>query len=172
MCMRLPGYSDIDRISHQYFKYQTMTQPSGFRRVARDIADLCELQAELIAVDSKAAVRHSGIAAALLMTAAILGLSATTATVFAIASLLHEQALWTVSNSLLAAALGAAVISGLLIVIGSLVLKKAMATLDETRSELAENLRWIKEAIIAPESSQRAEVEAMAGKRDDTRYES
>ncbi len=131
-----------------------MTQPSGFRRVARDIADLCELQAELIAVDGKAAARRSGMAAALLMIATVFGLSATTATVFALASLLHEQAQWTVSNSLLVAAAGAAVIGGLLVYAGSRVMKSAMTALDETRSELAENLRWIKEVVTTPEPSQ------------------
>jgi len=136
-----------------------MNQSSGFRRVVRDIADLCELQVELLAADGKVATRRSGIAAALLMIAAIFGLSAVVAIVLALASLLHEQAEWTVSSSLLASAGIAAVVGGLFALLGSVILKKAIAALDETRSEFAENLRWIKAAVVAPETSPRAQVD-------------
>ena len=81
-----------------------MDQPSGFRRVVRDVADLCELQFELLAVDGKIAVHRSAIAAVTLLIGAIFGLSAVVAIVLALASLLHEQAGWTISSSLLAAA--------------------------------------------------------------------
>jgi Putative Actinobacterial Holin-X, holin superfamily III len=135
-----------------------MNQPSGFRRVVRDIADLCELQLELLAVDGKVAARRSGAALALLVIAAIFGLSASVATVLALASLLYEQAEWTMSSSLLAAAGVAAVIGGLFTVLGTVILKKAKSALEETRGEFAENLRWIKAAVIAPESSPRAQV--------------
>jgi hypothetical protein len=135
-----------------------MSQSSGFRRVVRDIADLCELQFELLAVDGKLAKRHSGIAAAILTFASILGLSAALTTVLALAAILHEHAEWTIGASLLASAGIAAFIGAIFAVVGSLFLKKAMAALDESRSEFAENLRWIRAAIVAPEDSPRAQV--------------
>ncbi len=135
-----------------------MNQPSGFRRVVRDIADLCELQVELLSVDGKVAAGRSAAAAAMAMIAAIFGLTAVAAAVFALASLLHEQAHWTVSSSLLAAAGIAAAIGVLFTLIGLAIWKKAISALDETRSEFAENLRWIKAAIVAPETSPRAQV--------------
>lgn len=135
-----------------------MNQPSGFRRVVRDVADLCELQIELLAVDGKVATRRSGIAIALLLISAIFALAAITAAVIALAALLHENAHWTISSSLLAAA-GIAAAAGILFtIIGLIVLRKALSALDETRSEFAENLRWIKAVVVAPETSPRAQV--------------
>ncbi len=135
-----------------------MHQPSGFRRVVRDVADLCELQFELLAVDGKIAVQRSATAAVTLLIGAIFGLSAVVAIVLALASFLHEQAEWTISSSLLAAAAIAAVLGGMLAIIGSVILKKAMSALDETRSEFAENLRWIKAAVVAPDASPQSKV--------------
>lgn len=135
-----------------------MNQTTGFRRVVRDIADLCELQAELLAVDGRVAADRSGKAAAMLMVAAIFGVCAVAASVFALASFLHEQASWTISSSLLASAGIAAVIGVLFALVGWTIWKQALSALDETRSEFAENLRWIKAAVIAPESSPRAQV--------------
>jgi Putative Actinobacterial Holin-X, holin superfamily III len=134
-----------------------MNQPSGFRRVVRDIADLCELQVQLLAIDGKVAAGRGGAAAVVLTIAAIFGLSAVLTCLLALASLLHEQAAWTVSSSLLAAAGVAALIGGLFALIGMSFYKKAMSAFDETRSEFAENLRWLK-AAVAPETSPRAQV--------------
>ena len=136
-----------------------MNQSFGFRRVVRDIADLCELQVELLAADGKVATCRSGTAAALLVIAAIFGLSAAVTVVLALASLLHEQADWTVSSSLLASASVAVGFAACFAIVGFVVLKKAIAALDETRSELAENLRWIKAAVVAPETSPRSQVD-------------
>ncbi len=136
-----------------------MSQSTGFRRVVRDIADLCELQVELLTADGKVATRRSGTAVAILIVAAIFGLSACLATVFALASLLHEEAEWTVSSSLLASAGIAAIAGGCFAIVGFTILRKAISALDETRSEFAENLRWIKAAIVAPETSPRAQVD-------------
>ena len=103
-----------------------MNQSSGFRRVVRDIADLCELQVELLAVDGKVATRRGGIAAAILTVATIFGLSAAVATVLAWAAVLHEQAEWTIGVSLLASAGIAAIIGGILAGFGFLFLKKPL----------------------------------------------
>jgi hypothetical protein len=134
-----------------------MNQPSGFRRVVRNIADLCELQVQLLAVDGKVAAGRGGTAAVVLTIAAIFGFSAVVTSLLALASLLHEQAAWTVSSSLLAAAGVAAVIGGLFTLFGTIFYKKAMSAFDETRSEFAENLRWLK-AAVAPETSPRAQA--------------
>jgi Putative Actinobacterial Holin-X, holin superfamily III len=131
---------------------QATNQPTGFRRVVRDIADLCELQLELLAVDGKVAANRLGAAVALFAIAGCFAFSAVTVTVLSIASLLHEEANWTVSSSLLAAAGIAALVGGIVITIGLVVGKKALESLDQTRTEFAENLRWIKAAIVGQDS--------------------
>lgn len=136
-----------------------MSQPTGIRRVVRDIADLCELQLELLAVDGKEATRKSTKALAILMIATVFGLAAVTAATFALASSFHEIAKWPMSGSLLAAGGIAALLAGIFAALSLVQLKKAMSALDETRSEFAENLRWIKAAIITPETSPRAQVQ-------------
>jgi presenilin-like A22 family membrane protease len=140
-----------------------MNQPSGFRRVVRDVADLCELQVQLLAADGKVAAGHSGAAAVALTIAAILGTSAVVISLFALASLLHEQTEWTVSSSLLAAAGVAMVIGGMFTLLGTIFFKKAMSAFDETRSEFAENLRWLK-AAVSPETLPVAQVNEKSGR--------
>ncbi len=135
-----------------------MDQPTGIRRVVRDVADLCELQLELFAVDGKQATRRSVAALALLLIALVFGFAAITAAVFASAHWLHESAEWAMSTSLLAAGGIAASIGVLLAIVSWVFISKAMSALDETRSEFAENLRWIKAAVVAPETSPRAQV--------------
>lgn len=135
-----------------------MHQPSGFRRVIRDIADLCELQIELLAADGKEATRRSGSAAVCVLIAAILGLATVALFLLGFAFLLHEQAGLAMSVSLFIVG-GVAALCGVIgAAIGWTLVKQAIAALDETRSEFAENLRWIKAAVISPETSPRAQV--------------
>jgi Ca2+/H+ antiporter len=129
-----------------------MSQPAGIRRVFRDIADLCELQFELLAVDGKEALRYSITAIVMAVVAVVFGLSAVIGTVFAIATAFHENLGWTMSSSLFAAVGIAAIIAAVCAAIGVSFLKKATSALDETRAEFAENLRWIKASIVVPES--------------------
>ncbi len=135
-----------------------MNQSSGFRRVVRDIADLCELQLELLAVDGRVATRQGFKAGLLLVVAAVFALSAVTVCLLAMASALHEQLGWTLSGSLLVASISAACVGAFLALIGLVVVRKAFNAMEETRSEFAENLRWIKAAVISPETSPRAQV--------------
>jgi Putative Actinobacterial Holin-X, holin superfamily III len=135
-----------------------MSQPSGIRRVIRDIADLCELQFELLAVDGKEAVRLSFAAIAAIIFAAIFGLAAVSGSVLALAAAFHENFDWTISSSLLAATGIAAAIAAVSGILGWSLVKKATSSLDETRSEFAENLRWIKAAIVSPEDASHLQV--------------
>lgn len=129
-----------------------MNEPTGIRRVVRDVADLFELQLELLAVDSKALARSGSAAIAMVLIALVFGLAAATSATFAVASALHSSAEWTISSSLAAAAGTAALIAGLFVIIAWQLLRKAMSALNESRSEFAENLRWIKSAIVSPEA--------------------
>lgn len=129
-----------------------MSQLAGIRRVFRDIADLCELQLELLAVDGKEAVRHSLTAVVMAVVAVVFGLAAAIGAVFAIAHAFHENLGWTMSGSLSAAVGIAAIIAAVCAAIGVSFLKKATSALDETRAEFTENLRWIKASIVAPDS--------------------
>jgi glucan phosphoethanolaminetransferase (alkaline phosphatase superfamily) len=131
-----------------------MNQPAtGIRRVVRDVADLCELQLELLAVDGKEATQRSAAAFGMVLVASVFGLSAVTVAVLALASALHENWEWTLSSSLLAAA-GIAALGAIMFAILSFIfVKRAVSAFNETRSELAENMRWIKFAIVSSEYS-------------------
>jgi uncharacterized membrane protein YqjE len=148
----------VETTDNELFKtftlhWNTMSQLTGIRRVIRDITDLGELQLELLAVDGKEAVRLGFSALVTALLAAVFGLAAVTGSVFAMAWLLHEKMEWSMSVSLLAASAIAAAIAAICGILGWTLLKKATSSLDETRSEFAENLRWIKAAIVSPETA-------------------
>lgn len=145
-----------------------MNQLTGIRRVVRDVADLFELQLELLAADSKELTRRSSAAIAMVLIALVFGLAGVTAATFALAWSLHESAAWTISSSLIAAAGIAALIAGILVILAWHLFKKAASALNESRGEFTENLRWIKAAIVSPEilpTAQRQEA-SFNGRRE------
>ena len=144
-----------------------MNQPTGIRRVVRDVADIFDLQLELLAVDSKALARCGSAAIAMVLTALVFGLAGATAATFAVASSLHESAEWTISSSLAAAAGIAALIAGIFVILARHLFRKATFALNESRVEFAENLRWIKAAIISPEvlPTAKRQEESLNGRR-------
>lgn len=121
-----------------------MSTVAGFKRVARDISDLCELQLQLLAVDGKVAAGRSALAAVATGLALAIGVSSITTLLLAAGWALHELLEWRLSVSLLVAAGGALVAAALCVLIAYRAMKQALASLEQTRSEFSENLRWIR----------------------------
>lgn len=135
-----------------------MSNESGFKRVARDVTDLFELQMQLFAVDSQEAMRRVVKAVVLIAIAAVIALATMTTLVMAAGWALHEFAGWPLSLSLLSAGIGGLVIGGALALMGLVALRRALALLDEPKRELTENLRWLKATILAPSTSARNQL--------------
>lgn len=130
----------------------------GVRRVVSDIVDLCELQWQLLTVDGQEAKRRAVQAAVVLAIAICIALASLPSVTIGLGWLLHDQIGLSVGLSLLivgSVALLLALIAGM---IGLRILSKAGDSLDETRRELAENIRWIKGAVLHPHSSARNQI--------------
>lgn len=135
-----------------------MDANSGFYRITRDLLDLCELQMQLISVDSKEARRQAirgtayGVAAVTL-----LGSGLTTALV-ASGFVLHDLAGWTVGASLLTTACLTFMIVAVLLLFTWRSVKEAASAMSETKSEFAENLKWIKAVLVSPGTLPRNQI--------------
>lgn len=131
---------------------------SSFQRVVRDILDLCELQMQLISVDSQAAKRSLVRAIACGAAAIALAGSALTVAMVGAGVLLGEFTELTTGAALL---IVSAAFFVLVAVLGWLVMKAilaAAAAMSETKSEFAENLRWLKSTLISPQTSARNQL--------------
>lgn len=131
---------------------------SGFRRVIRDCIDLAELQFQLLSVDSQEARRKGSAAVALGGVAIALGASMLTVLLIGFGFLLHEQTQLSTGVSLLIVCGITFVLIGVLGWFAYRFVRTAAAALAETKSEFAENLRWIKATILAPETSARNQL--------------
>ncbi|TWU67129.1 phage holin family protein [Crateriforma conspicua] len=132
-----------------------MTKTTPIRRVLRDILDLFELQIQLFSVDAQAAQRKATRAAALSITALALGGATLTVFIMALGFVLHElSGLSTGASLLIVSVLMFAIVGGLLALAASAVGKVGEA-LGQSQSEMAENFRWLKATLVAPESSPR-----------------
>lgn len=132
-----------------------MASESGINRVVRDVADLFELQMQLLSLDGRIA-GEKAIRAAVMASVglAILG-SALTTLLIALGYLLHEGLEWSVGLSLLAVAIVATLVAGVFALVAYFAAKRAFAALGETTSEFSQNLKWIKGVIVKPESASR-----------------
>ncbi|QDT11948.1 phage holin family protein [Planctomycetes bacterium K23_9] len=135
-----------------------MENTSSFQRVARDVLDLCELQIQLLSVDSQAAKRK-------LTTSVICGLAAVTVAGSALTTalvggglLLGQMTPLSAGGGLLVASMivFAGVIALLLIALSAI--KSAASAMAETKSEFSENLRWLKATLISPATSPRNQM--------------
>ncbi|QEG40761.1 phage holin family protein [Roseimaritima ulvae] len=135
-----------------------MSNESAFKRVARDVTDLFELQMQLFAVDSQEAMRRVVKAVVLISVAAVISLAVVITLVLAAGWGVHEFTEWPLSLSMLTAAGGALLLGGLLGWMGYAALQRALALLNEPKRELTENLRWLKATILAPETSPRNQL--------------
>lgn len=131
---------------------------SSFQRVVRDVLDLCELQMQLISVDSQAAKRSLVRAIACGATAMALAGSALTVAMVAAGVLLGEFTELTTGAALLVIATVFFVIVGVLGWLAMKAILAASAAMSETKSEFAENLRWLKSTLISPQTSARNQL--------------
>ncbi|WP_404305401.1 phage holin family protein [Neorhodopirellula lusitana] len=135
-----------------------MNKNSSFQRVLRDVVDLCELQMQLISVDSQDARRRATTAAIVTVIAVAIVGSALTTTMIGAGYLIHELADWSVGASLLTVAATTLAIAGMLLLYATKSLRRAAASLRETKSEFVENLKWIKSVLITPDDSPRNQL--------------
>ncbi|WP_442506061.1 phage holin family protein [Novipirellula sp. SH528] len=131
---------------------------SSFQRVTEDILDLFELQMELLSVDSQAAKRKLAQAVACGAIAVALAGSALTVLMIGSGFLLSELTELTAGTSLL---IVGAVFFAIVAVLGWIALKAvnaAAAAMSESKSEFAENLRWLKATLVSPKTSPRNQI--------------
>ncbi len=122
---------------------QANSANTSFRQVVRDVVDLCELQLQLLSVDSQEARRKSIRAAVLAGIAVTLIGSMLTALLIALGFIVHENVGLTVGMSILAVCGVVASGAAMMLVIAAKLLKAAAASMGETKSEFTENLRWL-----------------------------
>lgn len=132
--------------------------PSSFQRVIRDVLDLFELQMQLISVDSQEAQRKLMAAVSCGAVAAVLAGSALTVAMLACGYLLDEATDLSTGASLLIVSVIFFVIVAVLGWIALRAIQAATAAMSETKSEFAENIRWLKATLIAPETSARNQL--------------
>jgi len=131
---------------------------SSFQRVARDVMELIELQTHLISVDSQAARRKLVRAMSCGAAAAVIAGSALTVAIIAGGFLLDESTSLSTGGAMLVISLVSFVIVGLLGWVGLHAIASAAESMSETKSEFAENLRWIKATLISPQTSPRNQI--------------
>jgi len=123
---------------------------SGF---AHDVATLAELQLRLVGVDVRDASRTAGPAAAFLGSAIVLGLGAAPVLLAALSFLLVEAAGWSYAGAFGLVAVLSVAAAGVVGSIGWRRLTSAIGTLQRSRDELIETVRWIKESLKSSSTS-------------------
>jgi hypothetical protein len=119
----------------------------NFSDCARDIVSLAELQSRLLSLDLKQVVRQAAVPAALAGTALAVLLGSVPIMLMTIAYALVDVAGWSRwAAFLLATVIGLILGSGL--AAGAYaIFRNSFNALDRSRKELADNLRWLKEAL-------------------------
>lgn len=134
---------------------QSDATQSSVERVVEDIVDLCELQIELLSVDSQEARRELKFAAACAVAGMVLACSAMTVTIVGLAVVLAELTPISMGFAfIIVSAICFMVVAGL----GwkaFMATKRASHAMRETKSEFVENLRWLKATILSPKTSAR-----------------
>ncbi|WP_372725067.1 phage holin family protein [Novipirellula sp.] len=146
---------------------QSRDQQSSFQRVTEDVLDLFELQMQLLSVDSQAAKRKLSKAVACGGIAIALAGSALTVLMIGSGFLLSELTELTAGASLL---IVGAVFFAIVALLGWIALKAvsgAAAAMSESKSEFAENLRWLKATLVSPKTSPRNQIRRDSFSDDD-----
>ncbi len=143
-----------------------MNPPSSFAKVARDVLDLCELQMQLLAVDSQAAKRELVRAIVCAFVAAVLVGTALTLLLAGVGVVLAEMTQLSVGGGLLVAGGVTMAIIAILLMVAWAAVKAASASMKETKSEFAENLRWLKATLVSPQTSARNQIRSESFSRN------
>lgn len=120
--------------------------------LAHDVVTLVELQVQLLAVDLRDARKSAGLAIGQLAAAICLGLGAVPLLLFAVAHVLIEYAQCPAAAAYAAVGVVAAVVAGLLLWTGSRQSARALGTIQRSRAEFEETLRWLKGSLHPAES--------------------
>lgn len=143
-------------------------RPSGFRDVLGDCLELGGLQLQLLSVDGKEASQRAAKGLVLFVAALFFGLTTLITATLGGGWLIHEWGGLSVGVSFLIMAGCTLLVTACLAVVGALLFKRAVGSMQETASELQANVKWIKEVLFDPESSRNQMRAPMAG---DERWE-
>lgn len=135
-----------------------MSEHSPFQRVARDVLDLCELQWELLSVDTQQAKRAGAKAIVFGSIAGTLSAAGSVVALVGGGFLLSEFTNWSAGISMLVVAGVATLISCVLLWFTWSLTKRGIDAMAESRSEFSENLRWLKATLINPQTSARNQI--------------
>jgi hypothetical protein len=150
----------------------TLNRGSPPRRVRRnlselahDVVTLVELQVQLLAVDLRDARKTAGLAIAQLAAAVCLGLGAVPLLLFAVSHVLIESARWPPAVAYAVVGIAAAGVAGLLLWTGSRQSARALGTIQRSRAEFEETLRWLKGSLRPADSSVEYEIPGVESRR-------
>lgn len=115
--------------------------------LAHDALTLAELQVRLLSVDLREARRGAATALALLVAGGVLALGCVPLLLLGGARLLVELARWPESGAYAAIGVLAAVLALLILRLGWRRTTRALATVQRSREELLETVRWLKESL-------------------------
>ncbi|EGF24546.1 hypothetical protein RBWH47_00093 [Rhodopirellula baltica WH47] len=135
-----------------------MPNNASIQKVLRDVLDLCELQLQLLSVDAQAAKRKLTSAAIFTAIAVALAGSALTVLLVGFGFLLDELTELSTGGALVTLAVATFVLVGVLMLVAAKAIQAATAAMAETKSELAENVRWLKATMISPSTSPRNQM--------------
>lgn len=131
---------------------------SGFRQLLRDCLDLFELQTQLISVDAQAAKSKLTRAIACGLVGIAIGSSTITVVMITAGLLISELVAMSAGIAMLIVSVVGSVIVLASLAVAALSMKAAASAMQETKSELAENMRWLKATLISPGDSPRNQL--------------
>lgn len=120
---------------------------NGIGELLYDVVSLGELQAQLLVVDARESLQKAQTPLVMLVVGAVIGLGATPVLLIAAAEALTELAGWDRWLSYLTSGLVGAALGGLLMYLAWRQAGDVIAVFLRSRTELAENIRWIKYAL-------------------------
>jgi protein-S-isoprenylcysteine O-methyltransferase Ste14 len=115
--------------------------------LAHDALTLAELQVQLLSLDLRDARQGAGTALSQVLVGAVLALGAIPVLLLAAAHLLVESAEWPPSVAYATVGVLAALVALVLVRLGWRRTARSLATVQRSRTELMETLRWLKESL-------------------------
>lgn len=119
----------------------------GIGELLHDIVTLGELQAELLAADGRQSLQKAQAPIIMLVIGAVIGLGATPVLLMALAEGLHEGLEWSRWLSYLVSGVVGAALGGGLMYFAYSKSGEIIGVFMRSRTELAENIKWIKYAL-------------------------
>jgi len=125
-----------------------MPKQHGVTQLVNDIVSLCELQFELLAVDGKKAIEKGVIGLLTTVVAFAFAIASLTVLLGACVWFVHVAADLSLGWSLLTAGMIGFIVSAALLWVSFRTVKSAVAAMGETRSELSQNIKWLKASLL------------------------